>query len=255
MHRQDNLDIAEAELNAGQPRLAVQFAQYAVTKDPDNERGWHLLGVAAMKVGDYPVAIDAYEQLSLRSPIGANARITLAIAYGCVGRKSLSRDLLMAVATGSPDADQLLRIAAGLEAVDEPQLAMEACRRAGKMMPDAAEVHYQMAYYSSLCGHPVSVAEALMRHAVSLEPENLHYRIGLSSLLIRLNRRADAIGIIEHLIPGRLEEVTCECCLKRIANLFFDLGQMEPSKQCAERLAELRDSCQVGADRPASVGS
>ena len=234
--QRDPLSIAEAELQAGNARLAVQFAQYATTESPDRVRGWHVLASAALRSGDYTVAVDAYESLSLLVPLGPNARISLATAYGCIGRATLSRDLLLSAADDDLDNEQLLRIAAGFEAVDEPYLAMQVCRRAGKQFPDTGKIHYQMAYYASRCGHPVTVIEALMRRAIDLEPDNVHFRIGLSSLLLRLGRRHAAFEVIDPLIPGQIERVSCECCLKRLANFFFDLDDLKKAKCCAERL-------------------
>ncbi|MEM6978263.1 MAG: hypothetical protein AAF539_01265 [Planctomycetota bacterium] len=247
MSCQQHLTSAESELDAGRPHLAIKFAQYAVTEEPDHQPGWELLATAAMKAEDYPVAIDAYEHLSLTTPIDSESRISLAIAYGGIGRHSLSKDLLMAVATGDPTAEQLLRIAAGLEAIDEPELAMEACRQAGRRIPEAAEVHYQLAYYASKCGRPTALSESLMRHAVHLEPQSLHYRTGLTSLLIRLNRNAEARRVIDRMIPERLSEITCACCVKRFANLFFDAGDLERARLCAERFAELSPEASTAA--------
>jgi len=143
---------------------------------------------------------------------------------------------------------QLLRIATGLEAVDEPRLAMEACRQAGKRAPEIPEVHYQMGYYAQLCGYPISISEALVRHAIDLAPNNFHFRIGLASLLIRLGRKGEAIAVVDRMIPDRLSEVTCRCCLKRIANLFFDCDDLDRARLCARRLKQLNASQQHHAE-------
>ncbi|MDG2221984.1 MAG: hypothetical protein P8L85_11420 [Rubripirellula sp.] len=237
----NHTDLARYELQAKRYRYALQFAQYALARNADDADALETLGIASLRLSHFIDGIDALEQLSLLRPLGDCSRIELAIAYGSVGRHQLSRDLLMGVATShraSPFG--LLRIAMGFEAIDEPRLAMEACRRAGRLSPETPEVQYQMGYYAQICGHPASISEALIRHAIDLDPRNLHFRIGLTSMLIRLGRKCEAVAVIDHLIPQQLSEVTCLCCLKRIANLFFDCDDLERAKLCAVRLGQLQ---------------
>ncbi|MEM9369195.1 MAG: hypothetical protein AAGD07_24700 [Planctomycetota bacterium] len=246
----DNLAIAAEHLAARRYRLATQFAGYVLAQEPDESEALEILGVACLQRGEFEDGIEALEQLSWLRPLPHELQVELAIAYGAVGSHRLSRDLLMNLATTCElDAKCLLRVAAGLEAVDRPRLAMEACRRAGRLAPDTAEVHYQMGYYAQVCGHPSSVSEALLRHAIDLDPRNLHFRIGLASLLLRLGRKCEAVMVIDPFIPSRLDEVTCECCLKRIANLFFDCDDLERARLCAARLAELRPKIQRDRSR------
>ena len=240
MQTANNLDFARREYAANHLRRAIQFAQYWLVQNEDDGEGWEILGLAELGSGNLDEAIDALEQASLLRPLGNEAQIALAIAYGAAGRASLSKDLLMLAATsGRLNENELLRVASGLEAIDEPTLAMEACRQAGILAPESAEVHYQMGFYASRCDYPASVIEALMRHAIHLEPSNLHYRIGLASLLARLDRKRDALLAIRPLIPAQLHQVHCRRCLKRIANLLFDCEAFEHARRVAERLAEL----------------
>jgi len=251
----DNTQLARLEYEVGNFFNAVKFSQYALARDNDDADAWVILGLSLMKRCDFIGAIDALENAALICPLDNDGRFTLAVAYGAVGRATLSRDLLMALATsGHVDAPELLKIAAGLEAVDEPVLAMESCRQAGKIAPDAALVHYQMGYYATLCNYPPSVSEALIRHAVGLEPKNVHFRIGLASLLIRLDRKEEAMAALDSTIPDRLGEVTCKCCLKRIANVFFDCDDVERARLCATRLATLETEGTKGVPhaKPAS---
>ncbi|MCO8124695.1 hypothetical protein NHH03_23350 [Stieleria sp. TO1_6] len=245
----NNLDFAIREYESQRFYYAAKFAQYALAQDPDEGRAWQILGRALLRRGQLQDGIEALEHASLLIPLDWETRIDLATAYGGIGRKSLSRDLLMTAATsGGLDEAQLLRIAASLEAVDEPVLAMEACRQAGLVAPDAAQVHYQMGYYASLCGYPTSVTEALIRRAVDLEPESVHYRIGLTSLLVRLDRPTEALAVVSSVIPSQLDQITCQCCLKRIATLFFDCDQPDLARQCAQRLQDVRQSTSSAAD-------
>ncbi|MEM9827811.1 MAG: hypothetical protein AAF958_14565 [Planctomycetota bacterium] len=237
----DHSVLALREFEAKHYRLAVQFSERALAEQPEDASALEILGLASLQLGAIEVGVDALEELTLLRPLTDACQIELAIAYGCLGHHRLSCDLLMGIAvSGRPSSEQLLRIAAGLEAVGQARLAMEACRQAGVVSPECPNVHFQMGYYAQICGRPDSMVEALIRHAIHLDPVNLHYRIGLSSLLIRLGRKCEAITVIDHLIPDRLNEVTCECCLKRIANLFFDCDDLDRARQCGERLANLQ---------------
>lgn len=237
----DNAAIAWAEYRSGNHRAAGQFAQYGLVRDDQSGSLWEVYGLSLTRAGSLEEAIDALERASLLHPIGDDARIALAVGYGQAGRQKLSRDLLMQVATaGRLDEFQLLRVAAGLEAIDQPRLAIEACRRAHKLAPELAQVPYQMGLYASRSGYPADVVEALARHAVALEPDNLHYRIGLASLLIRLERPREAMQVLSGVADAELTEITCQCCLRRIANLFFDLGDRPRAARWAERLGQLR---------------
>jgi len=243
----DHIQLARLEYQARRYRYAVQFAQYALARDPDDIEALQILGLASLQFCDFAAGIAALEHLALLRPLTDECRIELAIAYGSLGKKQLSRDLLMMLATSpKTNSTQLLRIATGLEAVDQPRLAMEACRQAGKKQPDSADVHYRMGYYVQICGHPPHLSEALIRHAIDLDPRNLHYRIGLASLLIRLGRKSEAFSVIDHVIPDRLWEVACQCCLKRIANLLFDCDDLRRAKLCTDRLKSL----EAAADQP-----
>lgn len=245
----DHAQLAQDEFDAGNYFRAIQFAQYALARDPDDASSFSTLGRASIRRGEVLVGIDALERSALLCPLSLQARVELAIGYGALNRRRLCRDLLMTIATVDDiETDLLLQIAAGLEAIEEPQLAMEACRQAGKHSPDSADVHYHMGHYAGVCGHPVSVSEALIRHAVDLDPHNLHYRIGLASLLIRVGRKCEAIAVLDRVIPKQLNEVTCQCCLKRIANLFFDSDDLPRAKVCAQRMAILQGKAASKSD-------
>ncbi|MEL6104926.1 MAG: hypothetical protein AAFU85_02765 [Planctomycetota bacterium] len=244
----NDLEIARMEYAAKHLSRTIQFAEYWLIRNPEDGEGWEVLGLAHLRLGELEDGIDAVERASLFRPLSTEANIALAISYGCMGKIALSKDLLMMAATsGRLDEKELMVVAAGLEAIEEPTLAMEACRQAGVLSPESAEVHYQMGYYASRCDYPSSVVEALIRHAIHLEPTNLHYRVGLASLLLRLDRKSEALRIVRPLIPTQLNQVSCQCCLKRIANLFFDCEEYEIAHRVAERLAEL------DASTPASV--
>lgn len=240
----ESLLEAQDFLDTGRFEQASRLAESALRYDPNRGAAWLLLGKARLRNGELRAAIEAMEHASLLTPLPDEVRLDLALAYGRAGREELSKELLMELAvSGRMSAEAMLRIAMGLEVLGDLTLAMEACRRAGREAPESPVVHYQMAYYATLCGYPASVCEALIRHAVDLDPYNMHYRVGLASLLVRMGRHEEAIGTLEKFVPGQLAEVQCSCCLKRLANLFFDAGDLERAASCAQRYARVQQRC------------
>ncbi|MCP4945538.1 hypothetical protein OAM37_03250 [bacterium] len=235
--------LAKLEFESGNYVLAAKFASYALAKNPDCFVSWDLLGHASLKTGWLGEGVDAFEQAALRKPLSTESRIELAIAYGALGRDELSSDLLMILAvSGECSLSSSLRIAFGLDLVGQPKLAVEVCRIAGRLAPDSAEIQHQMAAYLLKSGQPANLAETLLCSAVSLEPANINYRISLASLLSRLGRQREAIECVRDACSDQLGSVCCLCCLKRLANLFFDGGELELAKQCAAQAASLQDA-------------
>lgn len=218
----------------------LKRADAAIRADEDNGRAWEVRGLALRGLNKPLEAADALERASLLVPVCPEARIALAACYGTLRRRKLARELyLELVANTELTVALLLEIAAGLEAVDEPKLAMEVCRRAGRRDPEAAQVHYDMGFYASRCGYPPHVLEALVRRAIELEPGNVHYRVGLASLLIRLDRTVEAQRVAQALSPQQIGEITCKCCLQRIDELFEQAGDVERLALCRSRWQEL----------------
>lgn len=228
------------EYSSGNLSFAIKLAEYGLAEEEDHGPLWEVLGLAQRDLGRTEEALDSLERASLLIPLKNVSRIVLADCYAQHGRRDLAKDLFLSAAiSGRLDEIELLQVAAGLEGIDEPRLAMEACRRAGKLAPDFGQVHYDMGFYASRCGHPPHLVEALVRKAIELEPANIHYRIGLTSLLIRFGRNHEAHEVVWQLTSAQIQEVTCRCCLKRIANLFFDLGDEQRAQEFAARLETL----------------
>ena len=234
--------LAEREYAAGRYTNAASLAREALAEGCEDAAARRLLGKSQLQCGEWQAGIATLELASLEAPIDEESRILLAIAYGIVGRRILSRDLLMAAArSGRLGEAELLRVASALESIDEPQRALHVCRAAGRLAPDSAAVSYQMGFYAARCGEPLGTCEALIRRAVELEPKNVQYRVGLASLLLQLGRDVEAFVAVDPVIPSRLDDVSCECCLKKLANLFFDFDDVARAKLCAGRLAAAKD--------------
>lgn len=193
-------------------------------------------GVAAE---DWPVAVAAYESLSLLRPLTDLQRLNLAKGYAASGSGGLAREILMLIVLDDrASVETLIEVAKQLESLGLPRLSMEACRRAWKRSPDTAEVHYLMGYYAARCGYTMAVCEGLLRRAIDLDGTQVNYRIALATLLQRMGRATEALDVMRPSVPSQLSDVNCDCCLRRLANLFFDFGDLDNARRCAERLSK-----------------
>lgn len=51
---------------------------------------------------------------------------------------------------------------------------------------------------------------------MELEPENVQFRIGLASLLVRLGKQGHAYFLVKRFSAAQLREISCIGCLRRI---------------------------------------
>jgi len=221
---------------------AIHLAQQALQESPDEGRLWELRGLIHRDRSETAAAVDALERASLLVPLQTFSRIALAEGYGKLGRRELARDLyLECLKPPEPEVESLLHIGAGLEACGFPGLAMKACRLAQRSDPQHPQPYYDMGYYAARCGYPMHVVESLARRAISFDPENVHYRVGLASLLLRQDRLDDALNVIGAMTDRQIHAIRCRCCLERITELFEQTGDRSRAEQCrrhAQRLAD-----------------
>ncbi len=212
----------------------------ALQVTPEDARLWELLGLIQYARHRFTPAVSALERASLIAPLTPAARVGLALAYGQVGRRELARDLLEQLIDDATLAiPLLLQVAAGLDAVGHPELAMQACRTASVRDPLLSQPYYDLGFYSARCGLPARVSEALARKAIGLAPENVSYRVGLASMLARLGRNSDAWTVVAKLSDEQLAVVTCRCCLERIADLYETHQDYRRSIVCREQLLRM----------------
>lgn len=216
---------------------ALKLTQLGLTRNPDSGRLWELQGLIYFGMQDYFSAVRGLERATMLKPLTNPARICLAQAYGKTGRNELSLDLLKGlISCDLLSVINLLQLASALDEFDHPELALQACRRAMQDDPSNAQACYDMGYYSARCGCPPHVTEALARKAISLNPDEIRYQVGLASLLIKQQRRVDALKVISKFRDEDLERIGCRCCLQRILDLYEQYGDFHRTTLCRQRL-------------------
>ncbi len=79
--RERLFDDANGELAIGELESAVSLYQQCVTLDPLFVDGWHALGMALMKTGKYPEAIEAGLRATALQPNDQMLWTSLSLAY------------------------------------------------------------------------------------------------------------------------------------------------------------------------------
>jgi len=215
------LDHARSAFEHNHFDRAARIVSNALRADQHDGRAWELRGLIHHALGQYTQAVSALESASLFVVLKPAASVCLGQCYGRIGRTTLSRELLSPLITDSRMSPELLlQIATGLDAADDPRLALAAARRATERDPYLAQGYYDMGYYAARSGHPPRIVEFLARRALSLEPHHLGYRLGLVTFLLKGNRPDEAYGLVSKLTNEEIEQVRCRCCLERVVEMF-----------------------------------
>lgn len=206
----------------------------------EDGRAWELKGLIHLAQGEDSQSVAALERASLLVPLSSAGQVCLGHGYGRIGRRSLSRDLLVDLIDNETlEIELLLQVGTALDAIGHPALAMRACRRATQRDPDVAQAYYDMGYYAARCGYPLSVTESLARRAIFLDPDRVSYRVGLASLLVRNGRRREAHELMRHFSNDQIAAIDCRPCLERIVELFESVHDYRRVILCQQRLLEL----------------
>ncbi len=225
---------------SGQLSRAMILVNSHLVRHNDDGRGWEILGLIQYARGKVGIAVSALERAALFVPLVPAARVCLAHGYGRIGCPELSRDLLLELIDDeSVSIPLLLQVAAGLDAVDQPRLAMRACQVAAQRDADHAQVYYDHGYYAARSGFPPHVTESLARKALELDPDNVRFRVGLASMLIRQDRNDEAYEFVREFSNAQIEQINCRCCLERIVQLFEEAHDYRRVVLCRQQLLSL----------------
>ncbi len=228
----------------GDVTLALSLIKNHLRSHREDGKGWELLGLIQHTRGRHHKAVSALEHASLLVPLYPATRVCLAMGYSKVGRTELSKDLLTDLITNETlSIPLLLQVAMALDALDQPASAVRACREASRRDPHHAQPYYDLGYYAARCGRPAHVTESLARKAISLDPDNVQYRVGLASLLMKQDRGADAYEVVRGFTSEQVRQIRCRCCLERIIDLFESVTDGRRVVLCRQHLSslELRD--------------
>ena len=230
-------DVIREAYELGDLEEALRLLKLHLRTHREDGRGWELAGLIHYARGRVAVAVSAIERASLLVPLSPAARVCLTHGYIRIGKADLARDL-MANLLQDPGltAPLLLQVATGLDAIRQPAMAMQAARKAMQLDGGLAQAYYDMGYYAARCGIPAEYTESLARRAIALDPDNVGYRIGLVSHLLRFDRSDDAYRIVCRLASPQIESIRCPNCLQRMIQVYRDAGDYRRVIVCQQRL-------------------
>jgi tetratricopeptide (TPR) repeat protein len=236
----NEIELARSAYETGDSDRAMELMRSRLRKVRDDGRAWEMLGLLQYERVRFRTAVSSLERASLLVPLRPAGRVCLAHAYGRIGRRQLSKDLLVAlIKDHSLSSELLLQVASGLESIDQPYYAMQACREVSQRDPECAQAFYDMGYYAARCGQSSQVVEYLARKAISLDPGRVNYRVGLASLLLKQERRDDAIQLVCSFSNEQIADIACANCLRRVASLYEASGDYRRAILCHQRLLQL----------------
>ncbi|MEW4489930.1 tetratricopeptide repeat protein [Thalassoglobus sp. JC818] len=234
------LEQAVIKYEAGDFDSARKLTKQFLHQNEHDGRGWELLGLIQYRSRQFPSSVSALEQASLYIPLRIKSRTYLALGYGEIGKHELSRDLLIdLIADPAISVALLIETATGLDSIGRPDLAVDACRKATERDPDNAQAYYSLSYYVARAGLTTAITESLARHAISLDPTNARYRVGLAGLLMSQDRHPEAYELVKSFDDEQLSGIHCKQCLGRMRDLYQQAGDHDRMILCREKIMEL----------------
>jgi hypothetical protein len=156
-------------------------------------------------------------------------RTQLNISAQCVESGELDearQRLLEMVFDPSLPATVIRELAAALSRVDLARFSLSLCERLIESESENAELAYDLAAYTSMCGKPQYVTEMYLMKAYELSPFTACYRLSLITWLLSNRRNAEAVAYSNS--PDQLDWSlpVCSDCLAWSIRKFSELGSM-----------------------------
>jgi tetratricopeptide (TPR) repeat protein len=233
----DKLQLARTAYESGHLEEAFELIHECLAFQPVDGRALELLGLLEYSAECFQDSVSNLEAASMYVPLRPAGRVCLAHGYGRIGKRELSRDLLVElIRDESLPITLLLQVGTGLDYIGFPNLATEACREAIGRAPECSQAYYDLGYYIGCCGGSDETIECLARKAICLDPDNVRYRVGLAGLLWKHDRMQEAYEFVSQLKKEQIESITCACCLERVVDLYEHSKDYRRAVLCRQQL-------------------
>jgi len=161
-----------SEINEKQVAEAFKTSQQLTEHYPNNAQGWWLSSVAAGKLGNWKLAMEAINRALLLQPSAAEFLVAKANIYIATSRLAeavaIARELLLI----APEDPQILdRAGAIFNRCEDYTGAMQCYEKAIKQSPENSNYHYNLATVKRFLGDDVG-AESALNKAVSINPQD-----------------------------------------------------------------------------------
>ncbi|MEM7812807.1 MAG: hypothetical protein AAF532_15125 [Planctomycetota bacterium] len=239
--RTDNL--SDDELRDG-----LRLIERSLTDSPDDGSLWELKGNILGRLGRPTAARKALERAATLIPLADTSWVAMAAALAEEGRADLAFSTVRTLfEDDSVEIDAICHAVELLAALGEFEFAIEAARRACDEQPDNPSGYHRLAVLCDRGGRPDNIIESLHRRAMSLAPEQIDYRIALATFFVGRRRLPCAYSVLKSLSTAQIASVSCECCLKRLRDVFTLVGDRIRADACVVALDGVADRKQGSA--------
>ena len=199
---------------------------------PRRADAWDTLGLALMQTGDRPLAESAFAEAQRLAPQTLEYAVHRVDAACAAGSQAILLAWLDVAGVDDP-LNPVLPAARGvlLTRLGRRAEAIDALETATALAPDAKLL---VALFGEALSYSdrLPEAEAVLRHAIELDPDNQQLPNGLATVLFRMHRHAEARAELSASIERNGEHVNELCNLTNATNC---MGMQEEAVELARR--------------------
>ncbi|WP_417383887.1 tetratricopeptide repeat protein [Gimesia sp.] len=220
---------------------ALEWLSSLLETQPDSGKAWELKGLIEDSLSWHHVSIHSLETATTLIPLSASGQYVLAKNYLETGKTALGSSVFAILLQRDDIPDRLLSaIAAYLDRYsDLTYLALSACRKAVAQDPECGDSLLGMAYFMEKLKYPYQQTAGVLRKAVSLDPENRHYRMALSNILVQSGEIQEAWKTAREISRAELKQIQCSSCLNKLIDIFTEVEDHNRRDYCLSLLQQL----------------
>jgi thioredoxin-like negative regulator of GroEL len=227
----------------GQYEQVLALTGAAPDEYADHPQRWHFRGLAHHARGEFAEAATALETLTLLAPLTPAAQVALASSYLVLGKRELARTVYEYLATESDVPVPLLpQLAAGLDCLEEFDLALAVRRQWAEREPDCAPAFFALARSMARQNYPPETLLPVLWQAFQLAPDRILYRVDLALQFTRCGQAGRAYELLHEVPAAEFRAICCPPRLHGLVALFAEAGDMDRQQACQEKLAELAEN-------------
>jgi predicted Zn-dependent protease len=244
MEMQNTLQAAIELFRQGMRYQALEQITQLLATSPNTGKAWELKGLIEDSLSWQNTSIHSLETATTLIPISASGQYVLAKNYLETGKIDLAISVFAILLQREDLPDQLLPVLSSYlgRRPETAHLALQACRKAIRRDPDQADSWLGMAHFMNQLKYPQRQVASVLRKAVSLDPENHHYRLALSRVLEQMGEPAEAYRVVKQISRSNLQQIDCTGCLEKLLAIFQDAHDQVRQEICRKKLSQLQAS-------------
>ena len=231
---ENNLRRAHAQLRAGNAASAERVLRALLAQSPAEVNCLWLLGVALLDQVQIPASLAAFEDVLVRAPDFAEARVDLARAYRCEGRASEARAQVRRVLEQFPHHHRAwLAYGDVLVELGQHAEARVAFERARLTDPQRARIE---AATLALSAGELKKAEDIFREILQFDASHVAALCGLAACSLAADRAADAERLLRHALK---QSAYLPLAYRGLGPALMQLGRLEEADAATAYLTRM----------------